>query len=222
MNWVGLDLDVADNWIRLNNLCAEHHPALIIIDTYGRCTTKKMHIVDEVNAFFDPIIDIAIKHGTTILALTHMNKEGDILGLRVKGVARALWMLHAPENAAPDATSAWRSRGTSREPPALGLTLHEEGAEYDWDPPSPDKDLKGGQRGRPRGSREEARAWIMERLQERNHLQATRLQEDAAEAGVCVKNTFWRAVEELEEAGEILRDGKPFVLHLCPQNCAAY
>ena len=55
---------------------------------------------------------------------------------------------------------------------------------------------------------------ILEQLEHQNHLGATRLQQDALEYRNYPKATYWRAVEELEEFGQITRNGMPQTLHL--------
>lgn len=212
----GINLDDPENLSRLDQLCQENRPALIVIDTLNGTTARKMNDAVEVAAFFNPIIDIAKRNETTILALTHLNKSGDFLNLRIKGVARALWTLTAPDPTTPDRRRL-EIKGNFPMPMPMGVTLHELGAEYDWDPPAPapeEGDRRHGGGGRPQGSRVVAKDWVLSKLQEENHRRATLLQEEAAETGICVKPTFWRAVEDLEKEGKIIRDGKPFILHL--------
>ena len=164
-------------------LCREYRPGLVVIDTVGGCTNRKMHIVDDAQAFFHPIIDIAKKCGVTILAITHLNKEGDFLSLRIKGIARA-------SGSSPPRTPRKSNVAVSKSPATSG-------SPSPWASPStteaatttgilrttsrPTSRAAPVARGPKPKRSQEIMAWILERLQETSPLVASDLQQDGEE-----------------------------------------
>jgi hypothetical protein len=120
-------------------------PAFICIDTIWRATNKSMRLEEDVNALFDPIIEIAQRTGCTILCVSHLSKDGDTLGRRLEGAARSVTKLFYPD---PDGQKDRRrltTKGNFKQPDDLGLTLRDDGVSFDHDPPKePEPIWKGG------------------------------------------------------------------------------
>lgn len=210
----GYNLDDPVVMKRLSDLVDSHHPGLVFIDTVWKCTSKQLHVTEDVNALLSPLIAIAQEKKTTILGLMHVSKDGGTLGKRLEGPARAVWTLTDPDPSQP-----MRRRleiiGNFKRPPAFGITLHDQGCIYDLDPPE-DPCSPGARRGRPAQAREGAKEWIVAKLKENNDQVGNQLQAIADREGVAQYKTFWRAIDDLVADGELVvdRQVKPYIVHL--------
>jgi hypothetical protein len=95
------------------------------------------------------------------------------------------------------------------------VTIRDSGSDYDFNPPTAPEPAKAG---RPADARGKAEQFIREALVEENDQIANDLILEWEKAKGTSK-TFWRAVEDMEKAGELTRDGgagtrKQTVLHL--------
>jgi hypothetical protein len=102
----------------------------------------------------------------------------------------------------PERLKLWVEKTYSRRPPPLGVTIKSDGNEYDSMPPVAVPPNKGG---RPPKERDQAIEFVREALKKEDCL-ATELCAKW-EAGGGSDKTFWRAVNDMQEAGEVVADG---------------
>ena len=215
----GWDLDDPKAIDALRERVIAEKPALVIIDTVWRATRRRLSKEDEVNELMDPLITMAQECDTTLLGLMHLSKDAETLGRRLEGLARAILKLFKPDPGQPDRRKL-EVIGNFKEPPPLGVTIRDGGCEFDFTPPEEPTKNPGG---RPSAEREAAIQFIRDAL----HVQNDRIGNDVfieceKKTGVS-RQTFWRGVEDMKDAGELATDGgrgtgKQMVLHLIVQN----
>jgi hypothetical protein len=190
-------------------------PGPVIIDTLTNATRRDLCAQDQMKGLKTPLVRLVQQYQTNIILSLHLNREGQALGRRIKGITRTLIHLECPDPQKPERLRLWVEKSYAKKPPALGVTIEESGNRYDSDPPSKAEPSKGG---RPPEKREEAARFIRESLSVQNDRIGTELCEEWQQRGGSPK-TFWRAVDDLRDDGELRSDGGPgtrkqMVLHL--------
>lgn len=133
----GVSLDDPRNVEALRARAEAERPGLIFVDTVWRATRRKLSREDEVNEVMDPIITIAQELNIAILGMMHASKDGETLGRRLEGLARAVIKLSKPDpDGQPARRRLWVDRANFLEPPPLGVTIHEGGCDFDSSPPT--------------------------------------------------------------------------------------
>jgi hypothetical protein len=174
-------------------------PGFIVIDTIWRATKKQMKVEEDVNAIFDPIIEIAQKTGCTIICASHLSKDGDTLGRRLEGAARSVMKLSYPD---PDNQKDRRrltTKGNFKQPDDLGLTLYADRVEFDHDPPkAPEPSWRGG---RPASESNKAREFLFDTLRDGEQPSTDVIREWEDLGGS--QRTLERVKKEMVEAGQL-------------------
>jgi hypothetical protein len=209
----GCDLDQPQTHQQLRSIVELGRPALVVIDTMWRATNRRLCREDEANAVVGPLITLAQDCGLAILGLMHLSKDNETLGRRLDGVARSILKLIQPEGATLNRRRL-ECRGNFKEPPLLGVTLKDDGCEYDANPPGDGPRNLGG---RPSTDRDRVAQFVRESLDRENDQLASDLGAQWVLGGGSLK-TFWRAVNELCESGEVAAEGgrgkgKRMILH---------
>ncbi len=151
----------------------------------------------------------------TIVPHLHLSKEGQALGRRIKGITRTILQLDCPDPEQDGGLRLWVPKSFAKKPPALGVTMSDAGNEYDFNPPTAPEP---GKPGRPPEARDKAERFIREALARVNDRIGNDLAAEWEKDGGNGK-TFWRAVNAMTDAGELVKDGGPgtrkqVVLHL--------
>jgi hypothetical protein len=213
----GLDLDDAAVVAELAGRVEAERPGLVIVDTVGMTTTKNLCRPEDARLYFQPLMEIAQRTGIAFLLLTHLSKDGEALGRRIVGACRVAWKLTNPDPVGlPDRRWFGIDKSYLAKPPPLGMTIAATGCTFDFEPPSPPEPERGG---RPPKSREKASKFIVEALTARNDRLARELCKEWEKAGGSAA-AFWRARDELVEAGDLVCDGKPMLIHLTQSGAA--
>jgi hypothetical protein len=108
-----------------------------------------------------------------------------------------------PDPDRPTVLRLWVEKSFTVKPPALGVTMGETGNEYTKEPPAPPKSRPPG---RPE-KKGKVREFVSEALIAENDRIGNELCRECQEKLQVSKNTFWRAVNDMEEDGEIATDG---------------
>ena len=214
----GWDLDDPRNVDLLHQLATSEHPGLVYIDTVCGATRRRLNKEDEVNTIMTPIVSIAQSCDVSIMGLMHLSKDQETLGRRLEGLARGIMKMFKPDPGQPDRRKLIIT-GNFKEPPALGVTIRDGGCDFDFTPPEEPARNAGG---RPPGEREKARKFIIDALTQENDRQATLLL-TAWEKESGSEGTFWRAMRDMQNDGELTTDGgkgtgKRMIFHLILQN----
>ncbi len=207
----GLDLDDPAELVALERRIEAGRPGLVLIDTVGTSTGRDLCRAEQAREFFAPLMDLAGRVSVPLLALTHLSANGEALGRRIVGAARCHWKLTCPDpEGQPDRRRLWVDKSYTARPPALGMTIRADGCDYDFNPPAPAAPSKGG---RPPEARSKAEAFIRDALTAANDQKTAALVDRWTDDGGG-KSAFFDALKALEAAGELVREGKPQVLHL--------
>lgn len=133
--YVGTMLDTKDDLSDFEKRIERVKPSIVFVDTSWNATDMDTARTSEAKKFFKPLGDIAIRHATSIVMLTHLSASGHALGRRIEGIARQLIMITRPDPEKPDRRRLWVKKSDSTEPPALGVTMLPNGMDFDNDPP---------------------------------------------------------------------------------------
>ncbi|MFO0892555.1 MAG: AAA family ATPase, partial [Isosphaeraceae bacterium] len=202
----------------LEEAIREVRPGLVVVDTLTNATARDLCAQAQMKSLKDPLVRLVQRHGINIVLSLHLNKEGQALGRRVRGITRTLIHLECPDPARSGRLRLWVEKSYGMKPPALGVTMGEHGNTYDDAPPPRAEPGEATPSGRPPERRGKAVEFLREALgRENDQLGNDLCRAWVAEGGGA--RTFWRAVDQLEEAGELVSDGgpgtrKPKVLHL--------
>jgi hypothetical protein len=207
----GWDLDAPGAVEALRHRVECERPGLVVIDTVWRATRRRLFRKDEVNALMNPVITMAQETDTAVLGLMHLSKADETLGRRLEALARAILKLHRPDPAQRDRRKL-SVTGNFKEPPLLGVTLHDRGCTFDGKPPEEATRSPGG---RPPEKRGAAREFIVAALDQRNDRKAMELCAEWMENGGA-EGTFWNARDAMVAAEELTCEGRPQIMHLIP------
>lgn len=211
----GTEIDADEDRQRLERFIRQVRPGLVFIDTLTNATGYDLCRATETKALMTPLRDLAKRTQTTIVPLLHLSLEGQALGRRIKGLTRTILQIDCPDPEQPGRLRLWVPKSFDKKPPALGVTMTDAGNEYDLNPPTAPEPSKPG---RPPEARDKAARFIRDALARGNDQIGNDLCARWVESGGNGK-TFWRAVDELEAATELAKEGGPgtrkqVVLHL--------
>ena len=220
--YANTDLDEADTLAWLDHAIAAVKPGMVFVDTLTYATGRDLCEQRSVSFLKGPLIDLVQRHQTIIALLLHLSKEGQALGRRIKGITRTLMHLECPDTDHPDRLRLWVEKSFAKKPPAMGVTIKADGNIYDTNPPAPKEASSGG---RPSIKRDEVRQFIVDALHADNDQIGNELCAAGSAKLRCSDDTFWRAVKEMEAAGDLIREGgkgtgKQTVLHLVSRKTA--
>jgi hypothetical protein len=211
----GNELDEPESLERLEEFIGLVKPALVFLDTLTNATSRDLCRANDVKDLMTPRRDIAQRTQTTIIPLLHLAKDGQALGKRIKGITRVILQLDCPDPEHPERLSLRVSKSFDKAPPALGVAMTDTGNEYDTTPPAAPEPARPG---RPPKIRQKAEQFMREELSRQNDQIGNDLNARWKKTG-GTKSTFWRAVDDMEAAGELTKDcgpgtGTQTVLHL--------
>src|ERR1051326_3006951 len=139
-------------------------PAVVFVDTSLNATDKSAHKPEDAKAFFVPLQQIAARQGVVMVCVTHLNASGTPLGRRIMGQARVVMQLERPDpEGQPNRRKLHVVKSNSLYPPPLGVTMGDQGNEYDLQPPEAAAAEEPG-RKRQTERFKQACAWLTEKL----------------------------------------------------------
>src|SRR5262249_47432171 len=160
----------------------------------------------------DPIIAIAQQCDVGIVGMMHASRDGETLGRRLEGLARAVIKLSKPDpEGQPDRRKFWVDRANFLEPPPLGVTIHEAGCDFDDNPPNAPEP---GAVGRPPVKLTNAMAFFTDELTKGDRKQCELI--GAWEAKGESAGTGFNAMKAMQAEGRLVIDDsrKPKMCHL--------
>lgn len=204
----GTDIDGVEPIDQLRAFLGQRRYGLVFIDSLTFATSVDLCAANHVKGLMTPVRDVAQETQTTIVPLLHVSKDGQALGKRIKGIARTITQLESfdPENGGKLRLSVTKS--FAKRPPALGVTITEQGNKYDSNPPT---GPALGQPGRPSSARNEATAFILDAIDREGPQPASELCRRWEELGKD-KSAFWRAKDVLVKDSVITSEGRPLIL----------
>jgi hypothetical protein len=211
----GVTLETADDLADLDARIKAVAPLLVIVDTVGNATDKNLSKQEDAKAFYFPLQVLARRHCCALLALTHLNASGSFLGRRVLEKVRVALRMLQPASQERRRLDVVKSN--SKKPAALGLTMGDNGNEYDHNPPELPSEEEPRRPGRPDPQVQHCADWLADLLGPAARKVAS-MRHEAETAGFTV-GTLYRAmrllgVEEYESDGRkwwrLAGDENPF------------
>jgi hypothetical protein len=132
----GVLLDSPEDLLRLEAHVQAVQPAMLVVDTTGNATDRDVCRPEEAKAFFQPLQVLARTYRLAVLCLTHLNAKGGVLGRRALEKARVVLRLLRPDpQAEPNRRQLEVIKSNSKVPAPLGVTMGDEGNDYDCECP---------------------------------------------------------------------------------------
>lgn len=144
----GVSLENIEDLILLEKRIQACRPLLVVIDTVGNTTDKNLSRQEDAKAYYQPLQVIARRQNVSVLCLTHLNAGGKVLGRRVMEKVRQVWRMSA--ETVNDHTCRRRLeviKSNNPYPNPLGVTMSDDGNEYDDTPPPSPEDREKAQDG---------------------------------------------------------------------------
>ena len=178
-------------------------PGFVNIDTLTNATRRDLCAQDQMKGLKAPLVRLVQQYQTNIVLSLHLNRDGQALGRRIKGITRTLIHLDCPDPEKPERLRLWVEKSYAKNPPPLGVSMGESGNTYDNNPPAKPEPNKGG---RPPEKRDKAMKFIRDALARENDRIGNELCAEWVKPGEK-PDTFWRAVDDLTKSGEVVTDG---------------
>lgn len=140
----GVTLDAADEFAALEKRVKAVKPLFVIVDTVGNATDRNLSRQEDAKAFYQPLQLISRRQAAAVMALTHLNANGKVLGRRALEKVRTCIRMNGDGNKDSTRRRLEITKSNSMKPPALGVTMGGTGNEYDDKPPPPPEDQDGG------------------------------------------------------------------------------
>jgi hypothetical protein len=188
----GTDLDSATALGLLDLRIGYLKPDLVIVDTVGSATVKDMCKQEDANRLLRPLREMAQKHNSTILVMAHLNAQGTAYGRRIEAHCRQVWKLTKPDPDQEDRRRLEVVKSNKKFPAPLGVTMGDNGNDYDANPPSPPEN---GEPGQGSSKVREATDWLLDRLG-KGPAQVVALRDEADEMGMTARSLY-RAKDRL-------------------------
>jgi hypothetical protein len=206
----GLSLDTPEELAKFRARIKRIKPAMVFVDTSLNATEGAPHKAEDAKKFFTPIAAIATETDTAICMLTHLNADGKPLGRRIDGQCRVSQIMERPDpENQPNRRRLYVHKSNGKLPPELGITMGDQGNDYDAHPPLPpnaESTPSTGEKPQAKpGAAEKCAAWLVERL-DGCQVRVKVLREEAAKLHFAPK-TLYAAAESLEVI-ESQQDGK--------------
>lgn len=195
----GTNFDTIEDFARLERRIMRVKPACVYIDTIGNATDKEMTRPDQAKQIFKPLAEIANRTNTSIILVTHLNKDGQALGRRIVGAVRQVIKLECPDpEGAPNRRKLYIDKSNSMKPRPLGVTMGSDGNDYDGAPPAAASTEPGRGPGRPSNIEEDAR-WLEALLSDGNERQVKMIIDAASEQRGMTVDRCYKAKRFLGE-----------------------
>jgi AAA domain len=202
----GVSLDDPETFEALDEAARIHRPAFIIIDSLTYATRLDIGEQTAIALLKGPLVKLAQTREVIVMLLLHLSREGQALGRRIRGITRTLMHLECPDANESERLRLWVEKSYAMKPPAMGVTIGETGNTYDFNPPAP---KEGGKPGRPSKEKAVAVKFIRDELKAKGRAIGNELCAKYEDKKKGSQATFWRAVKELKDAGELTTDGGP-------------
>ncbi len=159
-----LDLDDPATLAAIGDRAVAAGVCLVVVDTVGMTTGRNLSRPEEARDFFAPIIELAHRTATPFLGLTHLSMNKEALGRRIVEKARVVIKMTQPDpEGQPNRRRLWVDKTAIQKPPPLGITMTNDGNDYDLEPPK-EPDRAPRKRGPVPAKLDECTAWLAEQL----------------------------------------------------------
>jgi hypothetical protein len=191
-------------------------PVMVFIDTVGNATDLNLSKQEDAKAFYQPLQVIARRHSVAIMCLTHLNANGGTLGRRANEKVRSVINMDKPDPDQENRRKLWVAKSNSAIPKPLGVTMSDDGNEYDDKPPVAPDDGDGRERPTRKPSKvKQCVEWLTEELASGSV--SVKAMIDKAEEMEFGRNTLYAAKDKMD-VDEFEMGGRKFWRRIVTQN----
>jgi hypothetical protein len=140
----GVTLDLLEDFEALERRVKTVQPVFVVVDTVGNATDRNLSRQEDAKAFYQPLQILARRQNVAVMALTHLNANGKILGRRALEKVRTCLRMNAADTSGEAKRRLEVTKSNSLRPEALGVQMHDDRNDYDNDPPPPPEDANNG------------------------------------------------------------------------------
>jgi hypothetical protein len=204
------DLDEPETFERMEHNLQVAKPDMLIIDTLTNATSKNLGDQADVKRLMTPLKDLALRYRLPIIFAMHLNRDGGVLGRRMRGWCRTILKLECPDEDQPTKLRLEVIKSYAKRPDPVGVTIGDDGNTYSPDAPGKSRG------GRPATEITKARDAIVEALSRSNDQAGASLVSMVEVQGIASSRTAWSAINGLEAEGRVTIDSsrKPKIVHL--------
>lgn len=210
----GTDIDDPETQATIRRAIQATRPVFVIVDSITSATSMNICTPQTVPILKRLFLSWCEDFGCTVVFLSHLSAEGQLLGRQLLSIARSQIDLNCPDPSKSGRLSLGVLKHFGVKPPPLGVTMGNNGNTYDNNPP---ERVIGGKpafhrKNVPSDLVSKASAMILESLAEADHLVGNTLIRTWVDAtpGLDFNQTrsaFWTAVDQLVDTGKITKDG---------------
>lgn len=164
----GTSLETAEDLADMEARIARIKPVLVIIDTITNTSDLKSQDSSDAKRQYKPLQEIASRQKTPILCVTHLNAGGKVLGRRATEKVRIVIQMETPDpEGQPHRRKLWVSKSYGMKPDPLGVTMGDNGNDYDTSPPEAPTEgqrFNGATQGKIPAKTLECMDWLAKRL----------------------------------------------------------
>lgn len=131
----GTMLETNDDLLSLFAIANTLKPHLVVVDTVGGSTAKNLAKQEDAMVYYNPLMKMARELQCPFICICHVSANGQVYGIRSRERARSVIQMAQPNAPEDEKRRLWVEKSTDAKPPALGMYMTEDGAEYDDDPP---------------------------------------------------------------------------------------
>lgn len=163
----GVTLDLAEDFAALEKRVKAVKPLFVIVDTVGNATDRNLSRQEDAKAFYQPLQLIARRQGVAMMALTHLNANGKVLGRRALEKVRTCIRMNGDGNKDSRERRLEITKSNSLKPPAKGITMGTNGNEYHDNPCPAPEDQDGGKAEKASPRAVECTDWLKKLIDEK-------------------------------------------------------
>jgi hypothetical protein len=126
----GTMLDAPEDLAAFERRIISERPEIVFVDTVNNVTDRATGRPEEAKALFKPLADIAVRTGSAIICVTHLNAAGKPLNRRIEGQVRQVIVMTRPDEDQVNKRLLAVTKSSAKYPEPLAVTMGDGGNEY--------------------------------------------------------------------------------------------
>ena len=126
----GTMLDAPEDLAAFERRIISERPEIVFVDTVNNVTDRATGRPEEAKALFKPLADIAVRTGSAIICVTHLNAAGKPLNRRIEGQVRQVIVMTRPDEDQVNKRLLAVTKSSAKYPEPLAVTMGDDGNEY--------------------------------------------------------------------------------------------
>jgi hypothetical protein len=126
----GTMLDAPEDLAAFERRIISERPEIVFVDTVNNVTDRATGRPEEAKALFKPLADIAVRTGSAIICVTHLNAAGKPLNRRIEGQVRQVIVMTRPDEDQVNKRLLAVTKSSAKYPDPLAVVMGDGGNEY--------------------------------------------------------------------------------------------